>query len=159
MKSIRSVTKGFMIFSQQERHGSVRPRQHNLWRVRPQPFQPVKIPDRLVKYVHDNVAIIKQNPGTVGESLDAQRIKAMLFEIKLNRLRDGLRLAVRASAAQNKIIGNRCVCPDIQGDYIKGLLLQGRLDAIAQLFSGPGVRLPVILFSWHGCYQLLLSGL
>jgi hypothetical protein len=93
-------------------------------RISPEVLEPVNVTLRLVKDVHDHVAIIRHDPLAHRESVNTERRAFVLllqpgFELVHNRLQ----LRLRRARTDDEEIGERGELPNIEDDDVLGLLV------------------------------------
>ena len=86
--------------------------------------------------MHDDVAIIKQDPARLRRTFAAPWLDLLgLSHLFVNRLQDGLDLAVGARAGDDKIIGERRNLADVQQQDVLRLFLGENVSySVRQLF-------------------------
>jgi hypothetical protein len=75
-----------------------------------------------LEYVHDEIAIVLENPLGVLVAFDADRHLAAVFQFEVDLVTDGLVLAAAGACANQKEIGERGDLSEIENDDVVGLL-------------------------------------
>jgi len=89
----------------------------------PQPVELVKFPDAIQENVHHEIAVVDQDPPPLAGAFHAQRSMAFLLQRFLDMTCQGGDLPVGGSRAEEKIIGEGGVFPDVQGADLRSLFL------------------------------------
>ncbi len=86
--------------------------------------------------MHDNVAVVEQDPAGLRRAFAAPRADLLgLAQVFVNRLQDGLDLAVGARAGDDKIIGERRDLADVQQQDVLRLFFGENVSySVRQLF-------------------------
>jgi hypothetical protein len=75
--------------------------------------------------VHDDIAVIQQQPSGVGAPLAVVRQNALFFQSLLDFFADGIYLPGAFAGADNKIVREATYITDIQQDDVARLLIAG----------------------------------
>ena len=84
--------------------------------------------------VHDNIAVIEQQPPGVEAALAVIRQDAFLFQAFIDFIVDSAELPLAFTGADNEIIGKPAPTLDIQQHNVTGLSIAGRIDGPAGYF-------------------------
>jgi len=114
-------------------------------RVAPQPLEGVEAALFFHEHVHHEVDVVQKDPLPLAPSLHVVRFEVQLTAQALfHRLRDGEDLTVRASVADDEVVGDVAQAPEVQDDNLLGLPVPRGLDAAGEFRSQ---RLPSCRYS------------
>jgi hypothetical protein len=81
--------------------------------------------------VHDNVAVIEQEPARVQRTFLMMGQDAVLFQTQFNVFKDGADLALAVTSTEDEIVRKTTEVADIQQNDIAGLLIAGDFHGAA----------------------------
>src|SRR5699024_1822879 len=104
--------------------------------VAPEPLEGVELALVLVLDVHDDVAVVDEDPAPVALALATDRLGAELAERALDGVDDRLDLAVVARGGDEEGVGDRELLAHVEGDDLGRLLVGGGAGGGAHELEG-----------------------
>ena len=95
----------------------------------PEPLEIVELPRALTEDMHNQIAVVEQDPFRAGFPLPMRQANALAPEALFDGVANGLNLRVAASRSEQKIFGESAV--EFQDSDIQGLFFLGRFDCPA----------------------------
>jgi hypothetical protein len=99
--------------------------------VAPQLLEAVEAALVRLEHVHDEIAVVEEDPLELGLTLAADRLRTGLAEFAFDLIGDGMHLPVGGAGGDQEVVGDDEQFPDAQGHDVRRLLLGGGLRADA----------------------------
>ena len=103
----------------------------------------VELPHAVLEHVHHEITVVEEHPSPLPKPFGAEGLDPLLL---LQRLRDvprkGLNLPVGTPRADEKVVGEAGVLPDVEGEDVESLLLPCEAGASKQCVPRGDDRLP-----------------
>jgi len=90
----------------------------------PQAVEVIKLADRLVKDMDNDIGKIHQHPMAAVGSFHGERLDAGVSAILFQSLSDALHLTVGATRANDEVVGNGSKLAHLQHDKVAGFLVE-----------------------------------
>ena len=111
----------------------------------PEVVKPVVLALRGAENVHDNIAVIEQEPPRVDRTLMVVRQNPGLLQAVLHLIADGANLPFSVAGADDEVIGEAAYAPSVQQDNVASLFIAGGFDGAA----GYLYRFQALFLPWH----------
>ena len=99
-----------------------------LGRVGPQPVEPVVAPLVLAEDMHDDVAVVDDDPAGLLAALTPDGTAGGVLELPLDLLGERAELTLAASGDEDEVVGDAEEVADVDGAKVATLLLDGGGD-------------------------------
>jgi hypothetical protein len=101
-----------------------------------------------LEYVHDEVAIVLENPFGILVALDADRHLAAIFQFEVDLVADGLVLAAAGACTNQKEIGEGGDLSKIEDDDVVGFLGLSGSNCTKPIIFKDFLRVVLLAVAW-----------